>query len=148
MVCGSATRLQSWPFAVRPFRAAPPASMARSAVLLCLLAACAVARGATEQGSCSASGEPCALKLNQSVYMQETSWYEYARRVKAGVTVIIPVGATEQVRIAPATPHLTPVLTRKRMRPSHTSTARTCLWAWTPTSPPAWRSAWRSAWAR
>ena len=108
-MCGSATRLQSWPFAVRPFRAAPPASMARSAVLLCLLAACAAARGATEQGSCSASGEPCALRLNQSVYMQETSWYEYARRVKAGVTVVIPVGATEQARIAPATPALTPV---------------------------------------
>ena len=76
--------------------------MARACVLLCLLAACAAARGATEQGSCSSSAEPCALRLNQTVFMAETSWYEYARRVKAGVTVVIPVGATEQVRTAPA----------------------------------------------
>ena len=77
--------------------------MARSRVMLCLLALCVAARGATEQGSCSAGSEPCALRLNKTVFMAETSWYEYARRVKAGVTVIIPVGATEQARAPPPT---------------------------------------------
>ena len=60
------------------------------------------ARAAAADGSCAAG----SLRLNKTVFMQETSWYEYARRVAAGVTVIIPVGATEQARGArcPARP--------------------------------------------
>jgi hypothetical protein len=65
-----------------------------------LLLACVVGAAAAADGTCSASnGEPCTeLKLNQSVLMSEMSWYAYSARVKAGVTVIVPVGSTEQVR--------------------------------------------------
>lgn len=75
--------------------------MARSSWLLLLLAVGRAARGAAQDGSCVAGAEPCSgatLRLNKTVLMAETSWYEYARRVKAGVTVILPVGATEQAR--------------------------------------------------
>ena len=71
----------------------------RSATVFALLLALSAARpGAAADGSCSASAEPGCQKLNKSVLLAETSWYEFARRVQAGVTVIVPVGATEQVR--------------------------------------------------
>ena len=66
--------------------------------LLALAALGAARPGAAADGSCSASAEPGCLRLNKTVLMAETSWYEFARRVQAGVTVIVPIGSTEQAR--------------------------------------------------
>jgi hypothetical protein len=52
---------------------------------------------AASADTCDAGGGPC-LKLNTTVFMSEMSWYHYTRRVTAGVTVLLPVGSTEQVR--------------------------------------------------
>ena len=108
-------------------------------LVVALLAACAVVHVAGDD-TCAAGADCGApLLLNTTVFMAEMSWYEYARRVASGVTVIVPVGSTEQARRRVR-------MTRRRVRitlafPSpftlttsrHTSTARTCPWAWTRT---------------
>ena len=84
-------------------RIAQPRAMAtpRRMMLLCALLLPALPAAALAD-TCDA-GAPC-LKLNTSVFMSEMSWYHYTRRVQAGVTVVLPVGSTEQVRASASGP--------------------------------------------
>lgn len=132
----------------------------RRSVLAALAALCAALLAVAEPdaGMCTAPPAAAATALNTTVFMADMSWYEYAKRVKvccvgfcvassltarslqAGVTVILPVGSTEQARVVhcrvfallgcvrlkltPATARPSPSLERGRRHPHRRVQAR------------------------
>lgn len=71
-----------------PAAAAPAASILNTTVFM----------AEVQRPEWSASLEAVSLTLPPRSAPAQMSWYEYAKRVAAGVTVILPVGSTEQAR--------------------------------------------------